>query len=286
MRRLTILCAGVMGMALASLAGGTPAFAGTFVYVSNAEDGDISTFTLKPDGELQAGDRVKAASVVMPMAVSPDRRFLYAASRSKPFSVHVYAIDPATGGLKPLATSPLAESFPYISLDRTGRFLFAYGIDRVGFVPSLGYALGGYLLWTLAEYWIHRVIFHFEPEDGIGARLHWMVHGVHHDHPNDPLRLVMPPAASVPLALVFYAAFYVVLGADRAFAFGAGFLAGYLAYDMIHYALHHHTPRTRMGKWLRELHMRHHFQDDERGFGISAPYWDRVFGTMHVRRGR
>ena len=164
--------------------------------------------------------------------------------------------------------------------------LFAYGIDRVGFVPSLGYALGGYVLWTLAEYWIHRVIFHFEPEDGIGARLHWMVHGVHHDHPNDPLRLVMPPAASVPLALVFYAAFWLVLGADRAFAFGAGFLAGYLAYDMIHYALHHHTPRTRMGKWLRELHMRHHFQDDERGFGISAPYWDRVFGTMHVRRGR
>ncbi len=39
------------------------------------------------------------------------------------------------------------------------------------------------------------MIFHFEPEEGIGARLHWMVHGVHHDHPNDPLRLVMPPAA-------------------------------------------------------------------------------------------
>ena len=135
MRRLTILCAGVMGMALASLAGGTPALAGTFVYVSNAEDGDISTFTLKPDGELQAGDRVKAASVVMPMAVSPDRRFLYAASRSKPFSVHVYAIDPATGGLKPLATSLLAESFPYISLDRTGRFLF--GASYAGALVSV-----------------------------------------------------------------------------------------------------------------------------------------------------
>jgi dihydroceramide fatty acyl 2-hydroxylase len=164
--------------------------------------------------------------------------------------------------------------------------LLALGIDRAGFWNSVGLVLGGYAVWTLTEYWLHRVVFHFEPEDGIGARLHWMIHGVHHDHPNDPLRLVMPPAASVPLALIFYAAFYVVLGADRAFAFGAGFLAGYLAYDMIHYALHHHTPRTRAGKWLRELHMRHHFQDDERGFGISAPYWDRVFGTMHVRRGR
>ena len=36
--------------------------------------------------------------------------------------------------------------------------------------PALGYAIGGYALWTLAEYWIHRVIFHFEPEEGIGAR--------------------------------------------------------------------------------------------------------------------
>jgi dihydroceramide fatty acyl 2-hydroxylase len=164
--------------------------------------------------------------------------------------------------------------------------LFGLGVDRVGLLRSLGLAVGGYALWTLAEYWIHRAIFHFEPEQGFGARLHWMVHGVHHDHPNDPLRLVMPPAASIPLALLFYAAFYVVLGAERATAFGAGFLGGYLLYDMIHYHLHHHTPRTRGGKWLRELHMRHHFQDDERGFGISAPYWDRVFGTQHVRRSR
>jgi sterol desaturase/sphingolipid hydroxylase (fatty acid hydroxylase superfamily) len=162
--------------------------------------------------------------------------------------------------------------------------LFAAGVGRLGLLPAVLYAIGGYAFWTLAEYWIHRGIFHFEPEQGIGARLHWMVHGVHHDHPNDPLRLVMPPAASVPLALIFYALFWLVLGPHRALAFGAGFLAGYLAYDMIHYHLHHHTPTTRFGRWLRELHMRHHFQDDTRGYGISAPYWDRVFGTMSSRR--
>jgi sterol desaturase/sphingolipid hydroxylase (fatty acid hydroxylase superfamily) len=164
--------------------------------------------------------------------------------------------------------------------------LLRLGVDRLGLLRALGFAVAGYALWTLAEYWIHRVIFHFEPEQGFGARLHWMVHGVHHDHPNDPLRLVMPPAASIPLALGFYVLFVLVLGAHRATAFGAGFLGGYLLYDMVHYHLHHHTPRTRLGKWLRELHMRHHFQDDERGFGISAPYWDRVFGTQHVRRSR
>jgi dihydroceramide fatty acyl 2-hydroxylase len=164
--------------------------------------------------------------------------------------------------------------------------MLVLGVKRDGVPDTIALVAVGYLIWTLFEYWLHRIVFHFEPEQGVGARLHWMIHGVHHDHPNDPLRLVMPPAASIPLALVFYALFVLVLGSQRAFAFGAGFLAGYLFYDMIHYHLHHHTPRTRMGKWLRELHMRHHFQDDERGFGISAPYWDRVFGTMHVRRSR
>jgi dihydroceramide fatty acyl 2-hydroxylase len=157
--------------------------------------------------------------------------------------------------------------------------LFVTGGERLGFGSASLLAAGGYVFWTLTEYWLHRLVFHFEPEDGIGARLHWMIHGVHHDHPNDPLRLVMPPSASIPLAIVFYGLFWVVLGPDPATAFGAGFLAGYLAYDMVHYHIHHHVPRTWAGRKLRELHMRHHFQDDERGFGVSAPWWDRVFGT-------
>ncbi|HZE11431.1 MAG TPA: beta-propeller fold lactonase family protein [Burkholderiales bacterium] len=122
------------GIAMAAIiAGGSPALAATFVYVSNAEDGDIGVYALKADGALESLGRVAAAKVVMPMTVSPDRRFLYAASRSKPYSVHAYAIDRGTGGLKLLATSPLAESFPYISLDATGRFLFgaSYGGNLV-----------------------------------------------------------------------------------------------------------------------------------------------------------
>ena len=158
--------------------------------------------------------------------------------------------------------------------------LFAAGVGRLGLVSSVLYAIGGYAFWTLAEYWIHRVIFHFEPEDGLGARLHWIIHGVHHDHPNDPMRLVMPPSVSVPLSALFCLGFWAVLGTPNWYAFGAGFLAGYLIYDMTHYFLHHHKPKSALGKRLRELHMRHHFQDDTTGFGISAPYWDTVFRTF------
>jgi len=158
--------------------------------------------------------------------------------------------------------------------------LTVWGLSRITLLGFLGLFICGYLLWTLFEYWLHRLVFHFEPEDGIGARLHWIIHGVHHDHPNDPLRLVMPPAVSVPLAVIILAAFYLIGGPDLAPPLTAGFFAGYLAYDMTHYYLHHFTPRSRAGRVLRELHMRHHFQDDTRGFGISAPYWDVIFGTL------
>lgn len=108
---------------------------GTFVYISNADDGDIGVYTLQSDGKLQAGGRVAAAKVVMPMAVSPDKRFLYAAARSKPYAAHTFAIDPKTGALRPVATGTLAESFPYISTDRTGRYLF--GASYGGHVMSV-----------------------------------------------------------------------------------------------------------------------------------------------------
>ena len=88
---------------------------------------------------------------------------------------------------------PVLIYLPVIAL------LFLTGAGRLGVLTAVGLVLGGYGVWTLTEYWLHRVVFHFEPEEGLGARLHWMIHGVHHDHPNDPMRLVMPPSASVPL---------------------------------------------------------------------------------------
>jgi dihydroceramide fatty acyl 2-hydroxylase len=162
--------------------------------------------------------------------------------------------------------------------------LFALGLAHGAGWATPAWLVGGYLFWTLTEYWLHRIVFHFEPERGIGARLHWIIHGVHHDHPNDPMRLVMPPSVSVPLAVLFVWGFYAVIGSPGFLPFGAGFLSGYLLYDMLHYHMHHHRPSTALGRWLRELHMRHHFQNHERGYGVSAPFWDYVFRTAFRRR--
>ena len=109
-------------------------------------------------------------------------------------------------------------------------------------------SLGGVGIWTLTEYWLHRLFFHWEPDNAFGRRMHFIIHGIHHDHPNDKMRLVMPPAVSIPLAALFFFAFTLIFGTPAAYPLFAGFLAGYLFYDYTHYYVHHFVPKSDLGK--------------------------------------
>jgi len=136
----------------------------------------------------------------------------------------------------------------------------------------------GILLWTLLEYLIHRYIFHYEPKTRVGKQLHYIIHGVHHDYPNDARRLVMPPSISVPLAFLFYGVFLLIFGRLTPGVF-AGLVFGYVCYDMLHYATHHFAMKRGLWLWLKQYHLRHHYKDDHVGYGISSPLWDYVFRT-------
>ncbi len=214
-----------------------------------------------------------APAKIEPMAVHPEE--LEGLSRSEVLKASPRMFDSALLD----KVSRVHPSVPPILFVPVITFMLVEGIIRGAGWLTLLEVLGGYLFWTLTEYWLHRLVFHFEPQQGIGARLHWIIHGVHHDHPNDPMRLVMPPSLSVPLAAIFIYGFSLVVGDPGYLGFGAGFLGGYLIYDMLHYHVHHHRPSTALGRRMRELHMRHHFQDHDRGYGVSAPFWDHVFGT-------
>ena len=112
--------------------------AATYVYVSNADDGDIGLYTLESDGTLKPGDKFDAGGKpVMPMSVSPDKKYLFAAVRSKPFTAVTYSIDRKTGALKEIGRGELAESFPYIYADKAGHFLLgaSYGANLVSVNP-------------------------------------------------------------------------------------------------------------------------------------------------------
>ncbi len=148
-----------------------------------------------------------------------------------------------------------------------------------GFWAILGAALVGYLLWSLTEYLGHRYLFHTEFPGKIGARLHYLMHGVHHDHPSDPLRLVMPPLMSAPIMLIAFGLITLLFGDTLRYPVLMGFIIAYLGYDMLHYYVHHGHPTSQFMLTMRRIHMLHHFRVPDRWFGVSVPYWDYILGT-------
>lgn len=147
-----------------------------------------------------------------------------------------------------------------------------------------GLVATGLVTWTLTEYLLHRYVFHWVNDTAWGKRVHFLLHGVHHDFPNDKDRLVMPLGASIPMAILFYVLFRGLFGAAAGEPLYVGMGIGYLLYDGTHYAVHHFKQRTRLGKWIRKHHMVHHFADHEGGFGVSSPLWDIVFRTMPTKK--
>jgi sterol desaturase/sphingolipid hydroxylase (fatty acid hydroxylase superfamily) len=154
---------------------------------------------------------------------------------------------------------------------------------EIGAARALGLFAAGALVFSLFEYGLHRLVFHglirLAERNDAARFAAFMAHGYHHEFPNDGSRLVMPPMISWPLALLFFGAYWALLGPAQWLPMLAGTMAGYIAYDWVHYYTHHAHPRTRLGKWVRTYHLRHHFQDHDAFYGISSPLWDLIFRT-------
>lgn len=174
---------------------------------------------------------------------------------------------------------------PLIFVPVIGYFSWrSFAVFHISILTFLGCFLGGLVIWTFTEYVLHRFLFHWEPQSAWGKRLHFIFHGVHHDFPQDALRLVMPPSVSIPLATAFYFLFYSMLPAEWLPAFFPGFISGYLFYDLTHYATHHATFKSGVLKKLKHHHMTHHYNDPNRGFGVSSPLWDKIFRSDFLKK--
>lgn len=185
-----------------------------------------------------------------------------------------------------LFENPVLEYFshihpvtPLVTFTPVAALTFYLGYLVNGLPMSIALFFAGVIVWTLTEYVLHRWVFHYSPTSESGKTIHFLVHGVHHDYPRDSTRLVMPLIVSIPLAAFFYGLFYLVLG-ETSNALFSGFIVGYMAYDFIHYATHHLPMTTRIGRFLKTYHMRHHYDDSHVAYGVSSPVWDYVIGTV------
>jgi len=169
---------------------------------------------------------------------------------------------------------PLVTYFLYLSISTYS----------VSFVNIFFLVVAGIFVWSFIEYVLHKYIFHFDAKSEFGKKIHFIFHGVHHDYPSDSRRLVMPPTVSLLLAAIFYFLFRTVIGLQDVHPFFAGFLIGYLFYDMTHYAIHHFNMHNKFWLTLKNHHIKHHYQNPGKGYGVSSPLWDIISGTNFSKK--
>ncbi|KAJ3041064.1 fatty acid alpha-hydroxylase [Rhizophlyctis rosea] len=153
-------------------------------------------------------------------------------------------------------------------------------------VTALGLFSLGVVNWSLLEYSLHRFLFHVDellPDNRYAITLHFLLHGIHHYIPMDKMRLVMPPALAIALAIPIYSSYAAFLPSFGYCApLAAGTILGYVAYDLTHYYLHHGKPYGSHLKEMKTYHLDHHYKDATLGYGITSKFWDRIFGTVLV----
>ena len=204
------------------------------------------------------------------------------------------AVKPKHKGSAQLFKNPVLERMTHTHIAAPLTIFFAvasvslyYSLSR-GLLTGLaafGLFLGGWLLFTLAEYLMHRYVYHMDTTTPGRAKFQYTMHGVHHEFPKDKTRLAMPPILTVFVASLLFFVFYFSFG-NAGFGILAGFVFGYALYLFVHYAIHAYSPPKNFLKFWWHHHAMHHYRQEEVAFGVSTTLWDHLVGTMPDRKAK
>ncbi len=128
--------------------------------------------------------------------------------------------------------------------------------------------VGGVFAWTIVEYVIHGVLGHAHRTFVTG------LHEVHHREP----RAVFALGAWIPTVVVLIGA-WAMFGLAAGVIFYGGIVAGFAAYEYVHYRIHFAEPSCAVEERLRARHLAHHTREPDAIFGVTTRLWDVVFGT-------
>jgi len=158
-------------------------------------------------------------------------------------------------------------------------------VARAGFfswriVPLLTIGL---LSWSLFEYGMHRLVFHYDARSRLGRRFLYHAHVAHHENPRAKNRIPASLFLSAPIGAAYWVLAWAASGswATASWLF-IGLAAGYFSYKWVHFQCHHRRSRLRLLRYLRHYHLLHHYKTPELRFGVTSPLLDLVFGTFHA----
>ncbi len=202
------------------------------------------------------------------------------------------SIIPKNKGTKQLFKNPILEKLARTHIAVPLVIFFVYGVSLLYWSIShttltllqtcVTFAIG-IIAFTWVEYMMHRHVFHMRTYTQARVKIQYLIHGVHHEFPKDKDRLAMPPLLSVTIATILLLLLRLILG-DFVFSFLPGFLTGYSGYLAIHYMVHAYPPPKNVFKVLWINHGIHHYKDGEIVFGVSSPFWDYLYGTLHEKK--
>jgi 4-hydroxysphinganine ceramide fatty acyl 2-hydroxylase len=160
----------------------------------------------------------------------------------------------------------------------TSVYLFGLSNIKLRFNYQILLIISGIFTWTLAEYLIHRFLFHWKSNNKVLRVIHYALHGHHHANPTDKKHLFMPPIPVVLIAFIIFSFFYLLIG-KYTYYFFPGFELGYLIYSFIHYIVHLKPYSKGILRKLWLHHGKHHYENSAADFGVSNTFWDLIFQT-------
>lgn len=138
----------------------------------------------------------------------------------------------------------------------------------------------GVMSWTFLEYLLHRFVLHYEPKSPVTRAVLNRLHIFHHHYPKDQSQVCIPFVLQLPVwSLLYLASVAVGAHAEKALMFMSALATAMVMYDIVHFAVHYAEADSGFFQTMKRQHMRHHFADHNRRFGVTTPLWDIVFGT-------
>jgi dihydroceramide fatty acyl 2-hydroxylase len=171
--------------------------------------------------------------------------------------------------------------FYFYTLLSLGLGLAAIFSETRSLTSILFLCLTGVLTWGLIEYWLHRLVFHFDAQSEKGRNFVYAMHLSHHAKPKTMDDLFTSLSLSLPIAICYCSLAWAVLRSWQAVVYlFIGLMAGYFSYEFLHYQAHHRAPRLRVLRYLKKYHLLHHHQSSALRFGVTSPVFDYLFGTF------
>jgi sterol desaturase/sphingolipid hydroxylase (fatty acid hydroxylase superfamily) len=137
--------------------------------------------------------------------------------------------------------------------------------------------------YALAEYTTHRFFFHIKaPKNPLFLKFMKRIHYDHHSDPNNLHLLFLPLWYSVPnIVIVAGIVFLITSSITITHAFITGVILFLLYYEWVHFIAHRPViPKSAWGRWMKKVHLWHHFKNENYWYGVTNPTFDFLMGTF------